>query len=335
MLKSLFIFYSIGSCVAIEEKLICFFIDLPEKLSFKKDTSIALMQAVQTAGYQVAYFCFHELFYENGSVNALVHLIDQVTNQHVAFNETEQRLICLYDVAAVIIRKDPPFDQNYLYATYLLDLVAEHKVIVSNTPQSIRDVNEKIFATHFSHLMVETMISSDLSLLQTFLAQHQKIVLKILNNYGGKEIIFLDAQQRSTDMILAMMTQFGARPILAQKFIPEVLEKGNKRIFLINGIPMPFVVVNTSPTGNFIVNGSAGGIDKVEALSEEDRTLCKVLTQPLQNKGLDLVGIDVINGYLTEINVTSPSGFVAIMQETNFDIAKAWWDQIDARLKNR
>ena len=334
MLKSVSPFYSIESFVAIESKIICFFIDPPETLRAESDTSILFMQATQAAGYVVAYFCQNELFYENGAVKALLHFIDCTKDEIQWFVEKDQRVVCLYDVAAVIIRKDPPFDQNYLYATQLLDLVVAHDVLVSNAPQGIRDANEKIFATHFAHLMVETLISSDLTQLKAFLAQHRTIVAKMLTSYGGKEVILLESRYPSASDVLTMMTQSGTHPILVQKFIPEVQE-GDKRILLIGGIPAPCTLLRKPPADHFIANTAAGGIGITETLSEQDKILCAQLASVLQAKRLDFVGIDVIHGYLTEINVTSPTGLKLIKQQTDIDLAPLWLKQIDARLKNR
>lgn len=334
MLKSLFPFYSIESFVAIESKIICFFIDPPETLEVESDTSILCMQTAQAAGYVVAYFCQNELFYENGAVKALLHFIDCTKDVTQWFVEKDQRIVCLYEVAAVIIRKDPPFDQNYLYATQLLDLVVTHNVLVSNAPQGIRDANEKIFTTHFAHLMVETLISCDLTQLKVFLAQHHTVVAKMLTSHGGKEVILLESRYPSAGDILTMMTQSGTQPILVQKFIPEITA-GNKRILLIGGMPAPFALVRTPQATHFISNAAAGGVGTVQALNEQDRALCMQLTSTLQSKGLDFVGIDVIHGYLSEINVTSPSGLKFIEQESGIDLAPLWLKEIDARLKNR
>ncbi len=319
--------------MAIEQKIICFFIDAPETLRPASDTSILFMRTAQASGYQVAFFTEAELFYENNLVQAQLHFIELFDDDHCWLKEVKQETRCLYQVDAVIIRKDPPFDQNYLYATYLLDLVMQQGVLVSNAPQGIRDANEKIFATHFADFTPPTLITSDTKRLLKFLQQHKMIVLKRLNSSGGRDIIQLNVNNPSAQSIILMMNANGARTILAQKFIPEVT-LGDKRIHLINGEPLPYLLLRKPPEGGFLANTAAGGIGYVMPLTQEDRALCQALKPVLQSKNLDFVGIDVIHGFLTEINVTSPTGLLPIIKETGLAAAQIWLNLIDSKLKN-
>ena len=318
--------------MALKSKTIVFFIDSPSLLNPKTDTSISFMRIAAEHGYEIAFFTLPELFYKNGKLLANLHFINLEFNQLNWYQEVKAEVMCLYEVAAIIIRKNPPFDQNYLYATYLLELAVKKNVLVSNNPISIRNINEKIAITHFPALIAPSLISNNIELFLTFLEEHKTIVLKPLDNYGGHGIIKLENNNPSASEIISLLLKQG-QMMLAQKFMPEV-KNGDKRIVFIANKPIPYFLRRTPAKGNFLANTRFGSSLSIESFSKQDHEICEIVSSFLSKEDLDFVGIDIIDGFISEINVTSVGATLYFEEMAGVNIAKLWWERIDARLKN-
>lgn len=226
----------------------------------------------------------------------------------------------LADLNIVIMRKDPPFDSEFLYSTYILDLAEKEGVLVANRPQSLRDCNEKIFATHFPELMVPTLVTSRADLLREFHQEHGDVIFKPLDGMGGSSIFRLKKNDPNLSVVLEILTDFGNRKIMAQRFIPDITD-GDKRILMIDGEPVPYGLSRIPMKGETRGNIAAGGRGETRALTENDMRIAKKVGPVLKEKGLYFVGIDVIGEYVTEINVTSPTCVREISRDTGIDIA--------------
>jgi glutathione synthase len=234
----------------------------------------------------------------------------------------------LADFDAVLMRKDPPFDMEYIYSTYLLELAERDGARVFNRPGAVRDFNEKLAIARFPEFAPPTIVTRKESLVRGFLAEHGDIILKPLDGMGGASVFRLHAQDPNIGVIIETLTHFGRRTIMAQRFIPEI-SKGDKRILLIAGEPVPFALARIPKAGETRGNLAAGGIGVAQPLSARDRQIAESLAPRLWELGLLLVGLDVIGDHLTEVNVTSPTCMQEIQQQTGFNSAAMMIDAVE------
>lgn len=294
-------------------------------ISYEKDTSLALMYAAQERGCQLWYMEQQNLYLDNGKAMARMAPIQVKMDPKHWFELGEWQERPLAELGIILMRKDPPFDSEFLYSTYILDIAEREGVLVSNKPQSLRDCNEKIFATHFPDLMVPTIVTSRASLLRAFHKQHGDVIFKPLDGMGGSSIFRLKADDPNVSVIIEVLTQFGAQKIMAQRFIADIKD-GDKRILMINGEPVPYGLARIPMAGETRGNIAAGGRGETRKLSENDLCLARKIGPILKEKGLHFVGIDVIGDYVTEINVTSPTCVREISRDTGIDIAGQYID---------
>jgi glutathione synthase len=229
------------------------------------------------------------------------------------------------------MRKDPPFDMNYIYATYFLEQAENNGVLVVNKAQSLRDANEKLFALNFPHCIAKTLVSSNKNRLKEFIKIQGVSVVKPLDGMGGKDIFKLEHGDSNIDEVLDYITHQGSTPIMAQEFLPEIVQ-GDKRILLINGKPIDYALARMPAEGSFKGNLAAGATGIGQPLSARDRYLCEQIASTLKSKGLMFVGLDVIGDYITEINVTSPTCIRELDQQFNLNIAGVLFDEIQKAL---
>ncbi|MCB1949099.1 glutathione synthase, partial [Nitrosomonas sp.] len=234
----------------------------------------------------------------------------------------------LHAFDAVLMRKDPPFNMEYLYSTYLLELAEKQGTRVINSPRSIRDFNEKLAITRFPQFMPPTLVTRQESLIMEFLHQHRDIILKPLDSMGGSGIFRVHDADHNVNVILETMTHYGTRTIMVQRFIPEIV-KGDKRILLIAGKPVPYALARIPKPGETRGNLNTGGTGVAQPLSDYDKKIAETLGPELVEQGLLLVGLDVIGDCLTEINVTSPTGMQEIYKQTGFNAAAMMIDAIE------
>lgn len=291
-----------------------------EQINFHKDTSLALLYAAQDKGLELFYILMDELYIEDGQAKASLCPIKVFMDEDNWFElgEPENTALCELDI--IIMRKDPPFDGEFLYATQILSMAQKEGVLVANNPQSLRDCNEKLFATEFAELMSPTLVSSNQGRLKEFYRTHQDVIFKPLDGMGGASIFRCKPHDANLNVILETLTQQGTKKIMAQRFIADI-EHGDKRILMIDGEPVPWCLARIPAIGETRGNLAAGGRGETQPLSASNRALAEKIGPLLKQKGLYFVGLDVIGEYLTEINVTSPTCVREISRDSGIDIA--------------
>lgn len=287
-----------------------------------KDSTVAMLKRAQAMGWSCAYFTQQDLFCRQGHAyaNASSILIQDETKPDWAVTASLGELpLTAFDI--ILMRKDPPFDMEYIYATYALELAEREGVLIANKPQSLRDANEKFFTLNFPQCCPLTLVSRDIHRLREFWQQQRNVIFKPLEGMGGNAVFHVDHDARNLSVILEVLTHGQRVSIMAQQYIPAISTLGDKRILLINGAPVPFALARIPAAGELRGNLAAGARGEVVAITDRDRWICAQIAPTLQAKGLYFVGIDVIGDYLTEINVTSPTCIREISAETGLDIA--------------
>lgn len=286
----------------------------------RKDSTLAMMRAAQGRGWSVSCFTQADLSIENGEVaidRTEIILNDDLENW---FEVKNQEVVAADQFDAILMRKDPPFDMEYIYATYLLEFIEKAGTPVLNRPGSIRDCNEKLFALQFQDCCPPHIVSRNPENLRRFHAKHKDVIFKPLDGMGGESIFRSDAGEHNLSVIIETLTQHGRVQTMAQKFIPEIAD-GDTRILLINGEAVPYGLARIPSQGETRGNLAAGGSGIGRELNDRDRFICSRLSPVLKEKGLYFVGIDIIGDYLTEINVTCPTCIIELNREFDLDIA--------------
>jgi len=277
------------------------------KIKIHKDSSFAMLLAAQARGWTLWYMELPDLWLRDGIPYASMRKlqVQDDSKQWFTFLDSSQSAP-LKNLSVILMRKDPPFDLEYIVATYLLEQAEAQGVLVVNKPQSLRDANEKLYTAWFPQCCPPTLVTRQASRLREFLAKYQEIILKPLDGMGGHAIFRIIQGDLNTSVIIEMLTQHEQRFVMAQRFIPEIIY-GDKRILLVNGEPVPYALARIPAPGESRGNLAAGGRGEGVALTERDRWICRQVGPRLREKGLFFVGLDVIGDYLTEINVTSPT----------------------------
>lgn len=296
-----------------------FILDPLASLKSYKDTSIAIMRQAAARGHELFVCEQHDIFLQNESV----HIQASPFN----FKQTENwfdlgvKFTALpKEFDAVLMRKDPPFDNEYLYSTYLLELAVEQGARVINNPSAVRGWNEKLSTAKFPQFTPEFLVTANNDLIRAFLAQHKDIIVKPLDGMGGTGIFRLAESDPNIGVVLETSTLFGTKTVMVQRYLPAILQ-GDKRIIVINGAPLPFALARIPKLGETRGNLAAGGKGVAQVLTARDLEIATTVGKMLKEEGLFLVGLDVIGDYLTEINVTSPTGMVEIATQTK-DLTK-------------
>ncbi|MCG2633315.1 MAG: glutathione synthase [Gammaproteobacteria bacterium] len=295
-----------------------------------KDTSLAMLLEAQRRGWTLHYMEQGDLYMLNGRVEAAHRPLQVRDDNDDWFTLGESRHGPIGELDVILMRKDPPVDDEYLYTTHLLEHAAAAGVTVVNQPGSLRDVNEKIYAGWFPQCTPPTLVTSNPTLLREFLGEHGDIVVKPLNMMGGASIFRLRGDDPNISVIIETMTTHGSRRIMAQRFIPEIVD-GDKRILMIDGEPVPHALARIPLAGETRGNLAAGGRGEGVDLSARDRWICAQVGPTLKAKGLMFVGLDVIGDYLTEINVTSPTCVRELDQIYGLNIAGMLCDVIERK----
>jgi glutathione synthase len=309
---------------------IAFLADPLSSFKIYKDSTFAMMAEAARRGHEVYAFQQRHMALKEGKVTAHVSRIELTGDQDEWYKAEPSEDTSLAAFDAVIQRKDPPFDMEYVYGTYLLQLAEKEGAQVFNKPSAIRDHNEKLAIAQFSQFTTPTLVSSDETRLRDFQAEHGDVILKPLDGMGGAGIFRIKSDGLNLGSIIETLTQHGARTIMAQRYIPDIV-KGDKRILLIDGKPVPFCLARIPQAGEVRGNLAAGGTGVAQPLSQRDREIAEALGPELAARGLLLVGLDVIGEYLTEVNVTSPTCFQEITQQTGFQVASMFIDAVEAR----
>jgi len=299
-----------------------------QRIDIQGDSSFALMLEAQSRGCEVWYGLMKdlELLGDVPYADLTQIRVQQIEGDH--FTVISKEKICLNEVTAIFMRKDPPIDAEYFASTFILDFVSRDKVVMVNDPRSLRDCNEKIFAMRWPEMMPPTMVARSIDKIKAFIQKHQDVVVKPLNTSGGAGVVRLSHGDKNTGSILEMLTQLEMNAIVAQAFLSKVTE-GDRRVLLIGGEPIG--VINRRPSDDDLrSNMHVGGVAEAAGLNSRDLEICQALRSELVRLNLPFVGIDIIDGYLTEINVTSPTGFQELKRLSNIDGAALLLDWIEA-----
>ena len=274
----------------------------------------------------------NDLFLRNGRAYARTRTLTVQRDAQQWYQFIVEQDIPLDQLNVILMRKDPPFDQEYIYATYLLERAESMGVYVVNKPQSLRDANEKLFTAWFPQCCAETLVARDPARIRGFLREQGEIILKPLDGMGGTSIFHLRQNDPNLSVILETMTQYNSRYVMAQKYLPEIKD-GDKRILMINGVAIPYALARIPAQGESRGNLAAGGRAEGRPLTEQDLWIANQVGPTLREKGLVFVGIDVIGDKLTEINVTSPTCVQELDQQFGLNIAGMLMDHIDTKLR--
>ena len=271
-----------------------------------KDTTLAMLLAAQARGWSLHYLEPQDLYLRDGEARACIRALTVRDASDDWFQWGDERDMSLAELDVVLMRKDPPFDMEYIYSTYLLERAEQAGVLVVNRPQALRDANEKAYTAWFPQCCPPTLMTRNMHQIREFLGEQGKIVVKPLDGMGGTSVFVLTREDPNISVVLETLTERGQRMAMAQKFLPQISE-GDKRILLIDGNPVPYALARIPAPGESRGNLAAGGHGVGVPLTERDRWICQLVAPALRQKGLLFVGLDVIGDYLTEINVTSPT----------------------------
>jgi glutathione synthase len=321
-----------------------FVIDPLDQLNLKKDSTLAMIRAAQMRGWNVNYLEQTNLFYQQdrtwGYVRTL-RLSDSFADRLAPdaagpdwYQAGPSEAIPLDRCDIVFMRKDPPFDMNYIYTTYLLERLEAHGVLVTNRPQSLRDCNEKFFATAFAEFCPPLVITSRADVIRDFQAEHGDLIIKRLDGMGGASVFRVMRGDPNFSVIVETLTRHGREPVMAQRFLPEIAD-GDKRILLVDGEPVPYALARIPKLGEVRGNLAAGGTGEGRPLTPRDRAIAQGVGPELRRRGLHFVGIDVIGDYLTEVNVTCPTCIRELDAQFSLDIASMLLDTLEDKLKQR
>ncbi len=303
-----------------------------ESINYKKDSTLAMLLEAQQRHYQLYYILPNDLYLQGAEARARVQSLQVNPDPQHWFELSAQQDISLSELDVILMRKDPPFDMNYIYATYLLESAEQAGVLVVNKAQSLRDANEKLFALQFPQCTPECMVSSSADTLKDFILTQKDTILKPLDGMGGQSIFRVKQSDPNINVIIETLTEHGQRLIMAQRFIPEIIN-GDKRILLIDGEAVPYALARIPGKGETRANLAVGGTAQGVPLSERDQWICEQVGPRLKKMGLLFVGIDVIGDYLTEVNVTSPTCIRELDTLYDLNISAVLMDKIEQKLK--
>jgi glutathione synthase len=298
-----------------------------------KDSTLAMLLAAQARGHTLFYMEMDDLYLEDGLPCARSRELTVTDNNDDWYRLGQATDIRLAELDTILMRKDPPFDTEYIYATYILERASDTGTLVVNHPRSLRDANEKLFTAWFPQCCAPTLVSRNAEQLREFRDRHGDIILKPLGGMGGASIFRIGKDDPNTNVIIETLTGHGCQYTMAQRYIPEI-SQGDKRILLVDGKPVPYALARIPAPGEHRGNLAAGGSGEGIALSERDYWICEQVAPVLKEKQLLFVGLDVIGDYLTEINVTSPTCIRELDRLYNLDIAGDLIQCIEQKLES-
>ncbi len=330
-----------------------------QSINIKKDSSFAMLLEAQHRKYDIYYMEMSDLFIENNQASAYAQRLQvedkpdswyqfadslepdnspELVNSPELDNSPEQdnspSTISLSELDVILMRKDPPFDMEYIYATYILEMAEQAGTLIINKPRSLRDANEKLFTHQFPDCTVPTLVSRNKEQFKQFLTQHKDIIVKPLGGMGGHSIFRIRENDPNFNVILETMTDHASQYIMAQRFIPEITQ-GDKRILIIDGTPVDYALARIPPKGETRGNLAAGGTGKGVPLTERDYWICEQVAPKLKEMGLIFVGMDVIGDYITEINVTSPTCIRELDSLYKLNISGLLMDVIEKKVEEK
>ena len=311
-------------------KKIAVLMDPIENINVKKDTSLAMMLAAQKRGWSLYYLRRQDLFMRDGKPAARMQSVKVYDDAQHWYDAEPVSEMFLEQLDCILMRLDPPFNMDYVYAAYYLQRASDAGTLVLNNPAALRDINEKMFTAWFPQCCPPTLITSLNDKLREFHQEHGDIIVKPLDGMGGASIFRLKPDDPNISVVLETMTRFGERQIMAQRYIPEITE-GDKRILVVDGVPVPHALARMPAAGETRGNLAAGGTGVAVPLSDRDRQIAETIGPTLGEKGVLFAGIDVIGDWVTEINVTSPTCARELDEQCNLDIGSQFMDAIEKR----
>ena len=296
-----------------------------------KDTTLAMMLAAQRRGWELAYLELRHMWLRDGVAMGRAHAIEARDDAKDWFSRGEPQTTRLGDFDVILMRKDPPFDTEYIYSTYVLERAELQGALVVNRPQGLRDMNEKVFTAWFPECCAPTLISRDMADMHAFLREHQRAVCKPLYGMGGRSIFVVDLGDKNANVVFETLTEYGTRYAIVQRYIPDIVTTGDSRVILVDGEPVPYALARIPTDADNRGNLAAGARGVGRPLDERDRWLVGRIGPALRERGMLFVGLDVIGGFVTEINVTSPTGAREIDRQFGTDVAGLLMDAIARR----
>ena len=303
-----------------------------ESINFKKDSTLAMMLEAQSREHQLFYMTPDSLYINERGAFAIAKTLHVKNDPTGWFDFKQEKQIKLSELDVILMRQDPPFNSNYIYNTYVLESAEKEGGLVVNKPSSLRDCNEKVFATEFPECCTPFLVTSDPNLLKSFIEDHRDTVIKPLDGMGGSSIFRLRYSDPNLNVILETITESFTTKVMIQTYIPEITD-GDKRILLINGNPMDAAVARVPAEGELRGNLAAGASAVARSLTEKDLWICEQVGSKLKDLGLVLVGLDIIGDYLTEINVTSPTCFREYESLCDINVAHSFIEEVEGLLK--
>lgn len=305
-------------------------IDPIEHLHPKKDSTIAMLWEAKARGWQLYELAYHGIYWRDETVYANARQLSVTRDEAKWYQLDEVKIMALGELDIILMRKDPPFDLAYIYITYLLEHAERAGVLVVNKPQALRDVNEKFFTTYFPQCCPPMLVTQEVMKLQQFVTEQQDIVCKPLDGMGGSQVFRVRAGDVNATAIFDVLTDRSKRLVMAQRFIPDIVA-GDKRILLVNGDPIPYALARIPQAGDWRGNLAVGARGVAQPLTERDYWISAEVGPLLREQGLYFVGLDVIGEYLTEINVTSPTGIRELDAQCGLNISSILLDYLENR----
>jgi glutathione synthase len=304
-------------------------------IHYAKDSTLAMLLAAQARGFELAYLEQGDLSLRDGRAFGRLRPLTVAADPARWFTLGEPRSEPLGSLDCILMRKDPPFDTEYVYATYILERAEAEGTLVANRPQGLRDMNEKVYTAWFPQCCAATLVTRDGADMRAFLGEHGKVVVKPLDGMGGRSIFVVERGDKNTNVIFETLTGGGARFAMIQRYIPDIAETGDSRVLLVDGEAVPHALARIPAADDNRGNLAAGARGVARPLDERDRWLAGEIGPALAARGMLFVGLDVIGGYVTEINVTSPTGIRELDKQCHTDVGGALVEAIERRLQAR
>ena len=318
----------------MSEKKLAVIMDPIQRIKPHKDSTLAMLLEAQKRGYEIFAGDLQDIWLQGAVPRGRLTKLSVHDDSERWFEIGKIVDVGLGEMDVILMRKDPPFDIQYVFSTYILEQAARQGAVVVNEPKGLRDANEKAFVAWFPDCVPETLISRSLEEMRGFIARHNRVVVKPLDLMGGRSVFSTDIEDGNHNVIFETVSDFGRRYTMVQQYIPEIVESGDRRILLIDGEPIPFALARIPAPGDHRGNMDAGARIEVHPLTEREWSICKRIGPMLREKGLLFTGIDIIGEYMTELNVTSPTGIRELQKETGLPIIEQLFDAISSHCQS-
>ena len=304
-------------------------------IKYAKDTTLAMLLAAQHRGYELHYLTQSDLYLRDGVARGRTRPLTVLANPERWFELGAVADMALGELDVILMRKDPPFDMEFIYTTYILDRAELAGAMVVNRPAGLRDMNEKVYTAWFPEFCAPTLVTRDMDAMAAFAVEHERIVVKPLHGMGGKSIFVVDKSDKNLRVVFERLTDYGRQFAIVQRYLPQIVETGDSRVLVIDGQPAPYALARMPSATDNRGNLAAGAKGVARPLNDRDRQIVAGIGPKLAERGMLFVGLDVIGGCVTEINVTSPTGVREIDKQFGTDLAGLLIDAIDRRLAAR